>query len=272
MARPIWFVNLIKYFFKDRFLFARSTHLPLLGSAFDQMLFKDDDIVYLPKDNTISINATIEEPINTVLPSQIVTHFIEQASYHWVMDFCICREAAGCQDYDQQLGCIFLGEAVLKINPKLGRLVAKDEALAHAERCRQTGLVQMIGRNKLDAVWLGANPGERLLTICNCCPCCCLWKMLPVINPSIGDKVTKMPGVQVTVTDRCEGCGTCAEGICFVDAISLNERGWAQISEACRGCGRCVEVCPNQAIELSVDDQTFLSQTIDRLTSIVDVT
>jgi ferredoxin len=271
MARPIWFVNLLKYYFSDRYRFAEWTHYPLLGPAVDQMLFDGDDIVYLPKDHTITINASIEEPINTVLPSQIVTHFIERASYHWVMDFCVCREADGCQDYPQDLGCLFLGEAVLKINPKLGRLVSKEEALAHAERCRQAGLVHMIGRNKLDTVWLGVNPGEKLLTICNCCPCCCLWKMLPVIHPSIGDKITKMPGVQVAVTDRCAGCGTCAEGICFVDAISLKEGAGAQISEACRGCGRCVETCPNQAIELRVDDQTFFPQTIDRLTSLVDL-
>jgi ferredoxin len=271
MTRPIWFVNLLKYFFPDRYRFAKWTHYPLVGSAVDQMLFKGDDIVYLPKDHTIAINASIEEPINTVLPSQIVTHFIEEASYHWVMDFCICRESAGCHDYDQKLGCLFLGEAVLKINPKLGRLVSRDEALAHAERCRQDGLVQMIGRNKLDTVWLGANPGDKLLTICNCCPCCCLWKMLPALNPSIAEKITRMPGVQVAVTDSCQGCGTCTKGICFVDAIHLEEDARAQITEACRGCGRCVEVCPNQAIELKLEDLTFISQTIDMLTSIVDV-
>jgi ferredoxin len=243
----------------------------MVGAVIDQLLFKGDDIVYLPKEQTITINAAIDEPVNMALPSQIVTHFIEQASYHWVMDFCICREAASCQEYDQQLGCLFLGEAVLKINPKFGRLVSKEAAFAHAERCRQAGLVHMIGRNKLDTVWLGVNPGEKLLTICNCCPCCCLWKILPALHPSIGDKVQRMPGVQLMVTDQCAGCGTCTDDICFVDAISLKE-GAAQISEACRGCGRCVEVCPNQAIELRIGDQTFASQTISRLSSIVNVT
>ena len=271
MSRPVWFVNLIKSFYPGRFLLARTTHLPMVGAAVDQLLFKGDDIVYLPKDQIITINATIDDPVNMVLPSQIVTHFIQQARYHWMMDFCICREAASCQEYDQQLGCLFLGEAVLQINPKLGRLVSKDEALAHAEHCRQAGLVHMIGRNKLDTVWLGVNPGERLLTICNCCPCCCLWKILPNLHPSIGDKVQRMSGVQVMVTGQCAGCGTCTDGVCFVDAIYLNE-GLAKISEACRGCGRCVEVCPNQAIELRVIDQTFASQTIGRLSSIVDLT
>jgi ferredoxin len=271
MSRPVWFLNLNKRLFPERFLLARLTRFPLVSAVVDQLLFKGDDIIYLPKDQTITINATIEEPVNMTIPSQIVTHFIEQASYHWVMDFCICREASNCQEYDQQLGCLFLGEAVLKINPKLGRLVSKEEARAHVERCRQAGLVHMIGRNKLDTVWLGVNPGERLLTICNCCPCCCLWKILPDLNPSIGDKVQRIPGVQVTVTDLCTGCGTCTDGVCFVDAIYLNE-GLAKISETCRGCGRCVEVCPNQAIELRIDDHSYAFQTIERLSSLVDVT
>jgi ferredoxin len=187
------------------------------------------------------------------------------------MDFCICREAEGCQDYPQKLGCLFLGEAVLKINPKLGRLVSQEEAFAHVERCRQAGLVHLIGRNKLDTVWLGANPGDKLLTICNCCPCCCLWKILPILAPSIGDKITKIPGVQVAVSEACLGCGTCAEEICFVDAIHLNEAGIAEINTACRGCGRCVEICPNEAIELRIEDPAFVAQTINRITNIVDV-
>ena len=86
--------------------------------------------------------------------------------------------------------------------------------MAPARRCR-AGLVHLIGRNKLDSVWLGAGPSHKLMTICNCCPCCCLWRMIPQLDPAIGAKVTRMPGVSVTVTDRCAGCGTCAAGICF---------------------------------------------------------
>jgi ferredoxin len=130
--------------------------------------------------------------------------------------------------------------------------------------------VHLIGRNKLDTVWLGIGPSDRLMTICNCCPCCCLWRMLPQIDPAIGSKVSRLPGVSVTVTDRCAGCGTCAGGICFVDAIRLQE-GRAMISDACRGCGRCVEVCPTGAIELTVEDLGFVDAAIARLTPLVDV-
>jgi len=275
LGHPTWFVNLIKRTFPGRFRLAQLTKTPVIGRAIDRMLFDDDDIIYLPKDNVIPVNRQLTGPESIVLPSQVVEHFITRASHHWIMNACICRDASACRDYPTDLGCLFLGEAVLQINPALGRLVSQEEALAHVRRCREAGLVHLIGRNKLDTVWLGAGPGDRLMTICNCCPCCCLWRMLPRLDPAISVKVTRMPGVNVTVTDRCAGCGTCTAGICFVDAIRLVD-GCATIDAACRGCGRCVEVCPNEAIELTIDERTFgaggpISHTIARLSSLVDV-
>ncbi len=270
MSRPVWFVNLIKKLFPERHTFAKLTNVPLIGNMVDFGLFRGDDIIYLPKDHTIQINARIDHPGDVVLPSQIVEHFIEQASYHWIMDFCLCRSGNECQDYPVESGCIFLGEAVLQINPQFGRLVTKEEALQHARRCRASGLVHMIGRNKLDSVWLGANPNHKLLTICNCCPCCCLWGVIPQLTPLISNKINKMPGLSVQVSGLCAGCGTCSEGICFVDAIHMNS-GHAVISEACRGCGRCVEICPNEAIELAIEDASFVQKAIERITPLVKI-
>ena len=80
-----------------------------------------------------------------------------------------------------------------------------------------------------------------------------------------------MPGVNVKVTEKCIGCGTCTQGICFVDAIHVvNNR--AVISEECRGCGRCVEICPQKAIELTIDDKLFVKKSIKRIEKVVDVT
>jgi len=93
-------------------------------------------------------------------------------------------DSTGCKDYPMDLGCIFLGEAVKEINPKFGRMATVEEALEHAKKCRDAGLVHLIGKNKLDTVWLNAGPGDKLMTICNCCPCCCLWKILPDISPT----------------------------------------------------------------------------------------
>lgn len=273
MGAPLWMVELLKKTFPNRRLIARATKIPIIGKIVDKLLFDGDDIIYLPKDTVveIKIGKQLERPTETTLPSQIVHEFIEKANYHWIMNYCICRESSKCEDYPINYGCLFLGEAVLDINPHLGKLVTKEDAHEYVKRCREAGLVHLIGRNKLDAMWLNVRPGEKLLTICNCCPCCCLWKILPDVNPEIGRKITKMQGVNVEVTDACVGCGTCSqEEVCFVDAIQLvDER--AVIGPECRGCGRCVDICPEGAIELTVNNRSYVEDSVDRIDRVIDV-
>ena len=270
MSSPVWFVNIIKKTFPQRFLLARMTRLPLIGKAIDQFLFAGDDIIILPKDHTVQVSEEVEAE-DMVLPSQVVEHFIQKANYLWIMNTCICREATRCRDYPIDLGCLFMGEAAMGINPALGRRATREEALEHVRKCREAGLFQLIGRNRLDTRWLNVRPGAKLLTVCNCCPCCCLWKILPDLSPKVSDKVHRMPGVKVTVTDACAGCGTCQEGVCIAAAIRL-EGERAFISEECRGCGHCVAVCPEGAIELTIEDPTFMDSLVPRITSLVDVT
>ena len=273
MGAPLWMVELLKKTFPNVRFIAKATKIPILGKIVDKMLFDNDDIIYLPKDNVveIKIGKQLEKPIETALPSQIVHEFIEKANYHWIMNKCICRDSLKCEDYPINYGCLFLGEPVLNINPHLGKLVTKEEAHEYARKCREAGLVHLIGRNKLDSVWLNVKPSEKLLTICNCCPCCCLWRILPDINPEIGRKITKMQGVSVKVTNACVGCGTCVEeDVCFVNAIQLvNDR--AIIGPGCRGCGRCVDVCPERAIELTIDNTTYVKDSIARIDAVIDV-
>jgi ferredoxin len=239
----------------------------------DYMLFHEDEIIYLPKDDvtTIKISEPIERHGDMVVPSSVLEFFIDKANYHWIMDWCICRSASKCEHYPIELGCLFLGEAALKIDPNLGRQVSKEEALVHVEKCREAGLVHLIGRNKLDTVWLKVGPGQKLLTVCNCCDCCCLWRILPFVSKNISSKITKMPGVNVQVKEEeCKGCGTCLN-VCFVRAIEVIEKH-AVISDQCRGCGRCVEVCPNKALSLTIDGINNFQESIDKIETLVDVT
>jgi len=271
MARSVRLVNMLKKVYPARYLGALMTNLPVLETIANTFLFMADDVVYLPRDNTIQIKENLYQPEDIALPSEIVDYFIEKASYHWIMDFCLCRDGAGCRDYPRNYGCLFLGEAVLDINPDLGALVTREQARNHAQRCREAGLVQMIGRNRLDQVWLGAGPGHKLLTICNCCPCCCLYGALPYASPKISRKIHKLPGLEIAVSDLCSGCGLCAEGVCFTDAIQIID-GRAAIGSDCRGCGRCVEICPDGAIEITLEDSKVFRETIDRISKLVDVT
>ena len=271
MSTPLWLPKLIKKAFPYRRRIARLSRYPAVARLMDKTLFNGDDMMYLPKDRVV-VGEAIEPPTSTALPSAIVDHFIEKANYRWVMHECICRASEGCKDYPLDLGCIFLGEAVLQINPKMGHLATREEALAHARRARELGLVQLIGRDRIDQMWLGAGPFGKLLTICSCCPCCCLFKVIPDLDIRNRAKVTAMSGVSVAVNSAaCVGCGKCTRGVCFVEAIHLVD-GKAHISEECRGCGRCTEVCPRQAISLTLTDTSYVSRQIERISELVDVT
>jgi ferredoxin len=273
MATPMWFVNLIKRHFGLRYFGAEMTKWPILGPLMERALFNGhqtgDALFYLPKDRVL-VEQKIPIQENLAVPSVVVEHFINQANYIFLMDKCICREAAGCEDYDHGIGCIFLGEAVLDINPKLGSLVEKPTALAHIQKAREAGLVHLIGRDKIDAVWMGVSPSEKLMTICNCCPCCCLFRFLPNLAPKLQKKIERMPWVHVEITEDCIGCGKCAEDVCFIDAIKMID-GRAQIDEDCRGCGNCAEACPEEAIQVVIEDPEYITHAIQRLSEAVDV-
>jgi ferredoxin len=261
---PLWVLGFIKRNFKFRFFYASLTKVPIPGSVIEYMFFHKDDMVYLPKDNVI-VEVNQEIPFtNTVLPSQIVHKYIDEADTHFVMNNCICRDSANCDDFPIEIGCLFMGKAATKIDPRLGRLVSKKEAHQHVQKARKADLVHLIGRNKLDTVWLDTGPGEKLMTVCNCCPCCCLWKMLPNLKDVISERITAMEGVYVNVSSECVGCGTCIKS-CFLDAITI-EKGQAIINEDCRGCGRCVEACPENAIKLYFE-KTSLEKTFNRIDS-----
>jgi ferredoxin len=270
MSRPLWFNDLVKKIFPARFLAAKSTLIPVFGDVIDRWLFEGDDLVFLPSNRVIPINEPVGGTEQLILPSQIVEHFIEKANVHWIMNSCICRDAEHCRDYPIDLGCLFLGEAALDINPNLGRQVNKEEALEHVQHCREAGLVHMVGRNKLDTVWLGVGPGSKLLTICNCCPCCCIWGILPDVTHQISARVNRMPGLTVSINDECIDCGLCLQDVCFVNAISISN-GRYLIDDMCRGCGRCVSVCPVDAIEITIHDEHYVDTTVARISSLVDL-
>lgn len=271
MARPLWIVQILKSLFPYRRSFARLSRIPIIKQVMKRYLFDGDAMVYLPKDRIV-VAEEIPGMSQLVMPSGIVHHFIESANHLWIMNHCICRQGDDCHDYPKDLGCLFMGDAVLQIHSKLGHLVTKETAHQHIEKAQKAGLVHLIGKNKMDTIWLGVGPSNQLLTVCNCCPCCCLFKILPDLPSDINQKVQKMPGVQVWVDDQCIGCGTCVnEAVCFVEAIQIIDQK-AVISADCRGCGRCIEVCPQEAIHLHISDDQFLPNTIEFIDKKVQVT
>lgn len=270
-------VRIIKHTFKTRFFLAKTCRkIPVLAVAVDKLLFEGDDIQVLPRDGSIGTIQKIEInqpiPVNdeAVLPSQVLREMIKGSRYHFIMDFCICRKSNDCKDYPHDLGCLFLGRGAKKISPKLGRQVTAEEALEHVYKCQEAGLVHIIGRNKIDSVWLNTGPKEDLLSICNCCPCCCLWKMAPELPENLNKGFSPMVGVEMLFKEElCNGCGLCASGICFLDAITVNGKAKRDMDK-CRICGRCVEICPNSAIRIKLEEDS-VKRSVKQVKPLVDL-
>ncbi|MBT3273285.1 MAG: 4Fe-4S binding protein [Spirochaetales bacterium] len=271
MKLPLWAIALIRKAFPSRFFLSRLTkRFPAFARLIDFTLFRGDHITYLPNNRTIAIKQEVAKPENVALPASAIEHFIDKAGSLVVLNSCICRESAGCRNHPIDLGCLFMGDAVSNINPKLARPVSKQEAREHLRRAEDENLIFLIARNHIDTLWTGARPGTKLLTVCFCCDCCCLWKALPYISDTIAARVNKLPGIQIAVNDNCVGCGKCTEGCCFADAIAV-ENSRAVIDDNCRGCGRCVTVCPNNALDLHLPKNGSVQGLIEHLETLVDV-
>lgn len=277
-------IRVIRSTFASRFFLAKACKkVPPLAWIVDKLFFEGDDIQVLPRDGAIKTHHGISfqelgvnrkvpvSSVNTLLPSQVLKEMIKRSRYHFIMDFCICRISTDCKDYPHDLGCLFLGKGTKRISTKLGREVSAEEAIEHVEKCQEAGLVHIIGRNKIDSVWLDTGPKEELLSICHCCPCCCLWKMTPNLPDEIGKSFSPMVGVEIKFNeDLCTGCGLCAKDICFVEAISIIDGKAMRDSQKCRICGRCAEICPQGVVKIQMNDDS-LERSIERVEPLVDV-
>ncbi|OPX57364.1 MAG: NADH-plastoquinone oxidoreductase subunit [Methanobacterium sp. PtaB.Bin024] len=277
-------VRVIRLTFNSRFFLAKACQkfFPMAW-AVDKLFFEGDDIQVLPRDDAIKFKGTgntmeveVNEKIplsveNTVLPSQILREMIQRSKYLFIMDSCICRTSNNCKNYPHNLGCLFLGKGSKRISTKLGRKVSTQEAIEHVERCQEEGLVPIIGRNKIDSIWLSTGPKEELLSICHCCQCCCLWKMTPNLPKDIAESFYPMIGAKIYFNeDLCSACGLCAEGVCFLDVIK-NINGKVQRDpDKCRICGRCAEICPKGAVIIQISDDS-VKRSLERVKPLVDV-
>ncbi|MEW6443500.1 MAG: 4Fe-4S binding protein [bacterium] len=266
MGRPPWVVELIKKTWPTRFASARAANVPVIGRWMERTFFQGDQMTQIP------INRDIEGADRSVaLPLAIVEEFVREASVRVIMHACICRDSNHCKGYPVHTGCVFLGEAARGINTKLAKQAGVEETLGHIKDAVASGLVPFMGRNKLDTVWLGAGPGDRLLTICLCCPCCCLYGIYRHFPEHMRHSIVKLEGLELEVTDLCTGCGRCTT-VCLSEAIRV-PGARAEIDEQrCIGCGRCAGECPEQAIRVWLSRRDTVEACKQRVRGLVRVT
>lgn len=263
-------IFILKYIFNWRFWIAEITKKSTIyKKIIDSLLFKDDEIVVIP--NTININQKIESEGSEFLPTDIIKEVIKRSSEIVIMNTCLCRSSNNCQDYPQDIGCIFLGPTAAKIPKHVGKKATVDEALAHVDRADAAGLSHIIGRNKIDTVWMNIHPGKGLLTICHCCPCCCLWKVYPNLDSDISDKLEKLEGVNVELHDeKCKKCKKCLDEVCMFNAISFENDKINIDNDICRGCGLCVNACKFDAITIKYSDET-IDNIVNRMEDLIEI-
>ena len=69
------------------------------------------------------------------------------------------------------------------------------------------------------------------------------------IEQSIRELETGRRLVAAVFSERCAGCGICAD-VCTENAIEIDEHAVVNC-DICTGCGKCVSECPNEAIVLT---------------------
>lgn len=268
----------LKHIFWMRYKLAsltkRSKFFNKIASKF---LFEGDYVVVVPKENTAKVR-DIKTDISidsagdrTPLPRDVIDELVRSSNYIFIMNFCLCRNSNKCEDYPIDHGCVFMGKGIYRIPEEFGHVATPEEAIEYIDECRDLGLVQLIGRNKIDSVWLNTGDKKDLMTICNCCPCCCLWNMTRDVADNIGEVYKRMEGVNVSVNnDKCIGCGKC-EKICFTKAIKMVDGKCTIDDHQCRGCGRCVNECDSDAISITYDESAIGNE-IERIKQLVDLT
>lgn len=187
-----------------------------------------------------TVNMDIEIPdTREVIPYDMVTELLK-GRRTICLTTCQCRcnkDAMGTRecDYPTETCMLFddLAERTLKVGA--GRKISIDEALEITKRGRDLGLVHNISN------------AENPSVLCQCCPCCCLVLQSMFRNESTCGKASRYVCVQNT--EKCDGCGSCAES-CPAKAITIENGKPVFDQNKCIGCGICVARCKTASRKL----------------------
>ena len=240
---------------------------PMFRGIVKTLVGDEDYGVFIP------INQSLGTYESQIISVKVFKHFIDKASNIVMLNDCGCRRVNDCQDHDISLGCMYMGDDTLNllITEDKGRVATKEEAIERVKLAVENGLIPLLGRAMDEADMFGVKDTGHFLSMCFCCPCCCIDGKI-ITHGSIGlNFAHRMGGVTVKVDeDLCVGCEECLE-VCVFRGMEMID-GIAKVNqERCLGCGRCESTCPNDAISIEIDDISRVDELIKILESHVEV-
>jgi NAD-dependent dihydropyrimidine dehydrogenase PreA subunit len=250
---------------------AKLGRLPIIKQLYHRREFPDGFENQTGSPIPINVSLNYEDQI---LPFKVTEYFIQKAGTILMMD-CPCRRTNGCKNHDVTLGCTWLGRGAGKMDRTRypgARLVTKQEALERERLAYENGLVPHMGKLRADAkIYNVLDCENEFMSICHCCPCCCIVSLAKYGPPEYKKYIKRMEGVQVRVdSDKCAGCGKCFK-VCIYNGLKMKNDKTTINQENCMGCGRCERVCTNKAITISIDDYSHIDELIARYESRVDI-
>jgi UDP-glucose 4-epimerase len=222
---------------------------------------------------SVPINVAVPAPDSVAIPNRIIEKLVLQAADIFILDECICRGLLKCTNHPPNIGCMALGKAADRMHPSHGHHATKEEAVAHIRKAAEAGLVANVAHTWIDPVAFGLTRFNRLMFICFCDDCCCLYRThMKNRGPNLDKACKSLPGLSIIRDEeKCNACMVCADN-CFVAAVQIvNDR--PVITEACKGCGRCVANCSTGALSISLADEDLIFQRMmERINQVADIT
>jgi Pyruvate/2-oxoacid:ferredoxin oxidoreductase delta subunit len=192
---------------------------------------------------------------STPIPLIILEEIIRRSPHRVICNVCNCREGTKCENYPyKEYGCIHIGTATAEHNDENVTHASVEETIAHVRKSVDAGLIPLVGHLEADlTIW---DISEPFLTVCLCCPCCCVSFRLNKLMPKENHKelFPRLKGLHVfTDKDKCTGCEQCVPD-CFAGCITIEEDISRTDHDLCTGCGVCVRTCPEEARTLQIEN------------------
>jgi NAD-dependent dihydropyrimidine dehydrogenase PreA subunit len=189
----------------------------------------------------VPVNTAVAQPGSLVTPFEIAEEMIDRTEFQ-SLAHCPCRMSRrmayeGC-DYPLEVCLHFGWVARFQIEQGLAKKISKKEAVELLHFSEEQGLVH-----------LADNHSGELSSICNCCPCCCMF-IQGYTEFEFPHALTRANYWMEIDQETCKRCGVCAER-CPVEAIAYTKKEVPVVDvDRCIGCGVCRPTCPTEAAQL----------------------